>query len=87
MIMFFFCSAIGEGSFRTMLLNIASRSNSDTEQQRMQQVLTALEEVISKETVDDALGRMKANVDWFNSLEGLVAVEFFDNYYSNAIPA
>nr|XP_019533285.2 aminopeptidase N-like [Aedes albopictus] len=80
-------SAIGEGSFRTMLLNIASRSNSDTEQQRMQQVLTALEEVIPKETVDDALGRMKANVDWFNSLEGLVAVEFFDNYYSNAIPA
>ncbi|XP_001658979.2 aminopeptidase N isoform X1 [Aedes aegypti] len=79
-------SAIGEGSFRNVLLNIASRSNNASEQQRLQQVLTVLSDLIPKETVDDALGRIKANVDWFTSLEGLVTIEFFDKYYSNAVP-
>lgn len=69
-----------------MLLNIASRSNNASEQQRLQQVLTVLSDLIPKETVDDALGRIKANVDWFTSLEGLVTIEFFDKYYSNAVP-
>ncbi|XP_062562501.1 aminopeptidase N-like [Armigeres subalbatus] len=78
-------STIGEGSFRTMILNIASRLNSATEQQMLKQLLPTLSSLIPTVTVDDALARMKANDDWFNSLEGLLAVEFFDKYYSNAV--
>lgn len=68
-----------------MILNIASRSNSATEQQLVGQLIATLGDMIPMETGQAAQARMKANVDWFTSLEGLVAVEFFERYGDNAV--
>lgn len=78
-------SAIGEGSFRTMILNIASRSNNATEQQMVRQLITSLSNMIPEDIGQAAEARMKANVDWFTSLEGLVTVEFYERYGDNAV--
>lgn len=68
-----------------MILKIASRSNNATEQEMVKQLIITLGDMIPMETGQAAQARMRANVDWFTSLEGLVAIEFFESYGANAV--
>ncbi|XP_058825933.1 aminopeptidase N-like [Topomyia yanbarensis] len=76
-------SVLGEGTFNEIISGIALRTNSATERQMLEQLLMTLQEVITAETAENARAVAKANADWFNSLEGLITIEFFEKYENN----
>ncbi|XP_053690819.1 aminopeptidase N-like [Sabethes cyaneus] len=73
-------SVLGEGGFSSMLTGIARRTNNETQRQKLEQLLTVLQTVVSEETMDAVRETVIASAAWFDSLEGLVAVEFFEKY-------
>ncbi|XP_055541050.1 aminopeptidase N-like [Wyeomyia smithii] len=77
-------TVLGEGGFNNMLTGIARRTNNETQRQNMEKLLAVLQEVISEEMANTVRKTVVANADWFDSLEGLVAVEFFEKY-ENAV--
>ncbi|XP_058455516.1 aminopeptidase N-like [Malaya genurostris] len=74
---------LGEGKFNEIIVGIGSLTNNATERQRLEQLLEALQEILKPETATNARASATANADWFDSLEGLVSVEFFEQYENN----
>ncbi|XP_055602737.1 aminopeptidase N-like [Uranotaenia lowii] len=71
-------NVLGQGTFNSMIIKIGSRVNNPTERGHLEQLLEALSGVISEETSNEARSRANQNADWFNTLEGLVTVEYLE---------
>ncbi|XP_001849884.2 aminopeptidase N [Culex quinquefasciatus] len=78
-------SAIGEGAFNTVITNIASHTNTVGERQWLEQLLEAVKDHVTSETVQTARQRAQDNAGWYDSLEGLVSVEFYEKYAANTV--
>lgn len=66
--------------FNSAIANIASRTNSVEEFDRLKKLLETVGTLAPGNVVNAALATVKANLDWYDSLEGLVVAEFFEHY-------
>ncbi|XP_055602735.1 LOW QUALITY PROTEIN: aminopeptidase N-like [Uranotaenia lowii] len=78
-------NVLGEGTYKNMVVQLGSRVNNPTERSRLEQLLEALSGVISAETANEARAFANANAEWFNTLEGLVTVEFFEQFSNEVL--
>ncbi|XP_019557356.3 aminopeptidase N-like [Aedes albopictus] len=67
-------------AFNSAIANIASRTNSAEELDRLNELLKTVGTLAPAGVVNAALATVKANMDWYDSLEGLVVAEFFEQY-------
>ncbi|XP_053679393.1 aminopeptidase N-like [Anopheles nili] len=73
-----FVSRLGQSTLNSAVSNIASRTNNQEELDRLNALLSSLGSAISESTANSARATVQNNFNWFNTLEGLVAVEFFE---------
>ncbi|XP_055638087.1 aminopeptidase N-like [Toxorhynchites rutilus septentrionalis] len=78
-------NTLGEETFSNIILNIAGHTNTVNERESLGKLLTGLKGIITEQTVEAAGLKPKANAGWFDSLEGLVTVEFFDRYANKVL--
>ncbi|XP_050068504.1 aminopeptidase N-like [Anopheles maculipalpis] len=72
-----FIQRLGQSALNSAVSNIASRTNNQQELDRLNQLLSSLGSTVSESVADSARSTVQNNFNWFTSLEGLVAVEFF----------
>ncbi|XP_055550407.1 uncharacterized protein LOC129732954 [Wyeomyia smithii] len=75
-------SRLGKSVVENAVVNIASRTNNNEELALLNDLLKKLENKISSSTIASVASIHFNNVGWFNSLEGLIAEEFFEKYTS-----
>uniref|UniRef100_A0A182Q4T0 Aminopeptidase n=1 Tax=Anopheles farauti TaxID=69004 RepID=A0A182Q4T0_9DIPT len=72
-----FVQRLGQSALNSAISNIASRTNNQQELARLEALLTSLGSAVPESVATAARNTVQNNFDWFNSLEGLVAVEYF----------
>ncbi|XP_053669023.1 aminopeptidase N-like [Anopheles marshallii] len=72
-----FVQRLGQSALNNAVSNIASRTNNQQELDRLNQLLNSLGSMIPESVATSARATVQNNFNWFNSLEGLVALEFF----------
>lgn len=75
-----FISRLGSSTLNNAVANIASRTNNEQELEQLEALLTTLGDKVSANTASSARATVRNNFAWFQSLEGLVAEEFFAAY-------
>nr|XP_029707843.1 aminopeptidase N-like [Aedes albopictus] len=75
-----FVGRLGQSTLNSAVSNIASRTNNVEELEQLEGLLNALGDKISVNTASSARTTARNNMAWFNTLEGLVAEEFFGAY-------
>ncbi|XP_049277419.1 aminopeptidase N-like [Anopheles funestus] len=73
-----FVQRLGQSALNSAVSNIASRTNNQQELDRLNQLLNSLGTMITESVATSARATVQNNFNWFNSLEGLVAVEYFE---------
>uniref|UniRef100_A0A182N5W6 Aminopeptidase N n=1 Tax=Anopheles dirus TaxID=7168 RepID=A0A182N5W6_9DIPT len=68
---------LGQSTLNSAISNIASRTNNAQELARLEALLTYLGSTVPESVATSARNTVQNNFNWFNSLEGLVAVEHF----------
>uniref|UniRef100_A0A182K6I8 Aminopeptidase N n=1 Tax=Anopheles christyi TaxID=43041 RepID=A0A182K6I8_9DIPT len=74
-----FVQRLGQSALTSAVSNIASRTNNQQELDRLNALLTSLGSMVPESVAASARSTVQNNFSWFNSLEGLVAVEFFQH--------
>ncbi|XP_058455515.1 aminopeptidase N-like [Malaya genurostris] len=72
---------LGQSAFNNAIGAIASRTNNQAELGRLKQLLETVGSLTPQYVQDSALATVKANFDWFDSLEGLIVTEFLEQYF------
>ncbi|XP_062564986.1 uncharacterized protein LOC134227480 [Armigeres subalbatus] len=67
--------------FNNAIANIASRTNTVQELDRLNQLLETVGTLAPEYVVSAAMATVKANLNWYDSLEGLVIAEYFEHRY------
>ncbi|XP_058825932.1 aminopeptidase N-like [Topomyia yanbarensis] len=75
-----FIDRLGKGVVENAVINIASRTNNDAEMQLLNGLLSKLGNIISSGTIASVVSTIVGKDGWFNTLEGLIASEFFEQY-------
>uniref|UniRef100_A0A182MEM1 Aminopeptidase n=1 Tax=Anopheles culicifacies TaxID=139723 RepID=A0A182MEM1_9DIPT len=73
-----FVQRLGQSTLNSAVSNIASRTNNRSELDRLNQLLNSLGSMIPESVATNARATVQNNFNWFNTLEGLVAVEYFE---------
>uniref|UniRef100_A0A182PEE9 Aminopeptidase N n=1 Tax=Anopheles epiroticus TaxID=199890 RepID=A0A182PEE9_9DIPT len=72
-----FVQRLGQSALNSAVSNIASRTNNQQELDRLNALLTSLGSTIPETVATGARNTVVTNFNWFNTLEALVAAEFF----------
>ncbi|XP_058825930.1 aminopeptidase N-like [Topomyia yanbarensis] len=71
---------LDQPAFNNAIAGIAARTNTQPELDRLKQLFETVGALAPQNVVDSALATVKANFDWFDSLEGLIVVEFLEDF-------
>ncbi|XP_053690824.1 aminopeptidase N-like [Sabethes cyaneus] len=71
---------LGQSVVENAVVNIASRTNNELELAQLNGLLQKLTGKIGSGTIASVVTAYTSNVGWFNTLEGLIAGEFFEKY-------
>ncbi|XP_055635493.1 aminopeptidase N-like [Toxorhynchites rutilus septentrionalis] len=72
---------LGQSAFNDAISNIASRTNTVEEFDELKQLLDKVGTLVSEEVIKSAYDKFKENLDWHESLEGLIVTEFLEQYH------
>lgn len=75
-----FVNRLGQSTLNSAVSYIASRTNNVAEEGQLNTLLATLGNKISDNTANSARATVANNYAWFNTLEGLIADEFFGQY-------
>nr|XP_040220030.2 aminopeptidase N-like [Anopheles coluzzii] len=73
-----FVQRLGQSALNSAVSNIASRTNNQPELDRLNALLVSLGSQIPESVATSARSTVQNNFNWFNTLEGLVVVEFLE---------
>ncbi|XP_055602736.1 aminopeptidase N-like [Uranotaenia lowii] len=69
-----------QSTFNLAIRAIAERTNTPEELGRLEHLFETVGDLAPADVVDQALATVSQNFDWFNSLEGLIVIDFLENY-------
>ncbi|XP_058117344.1 aminopeptidase N-like [Anopheles ziemanni] len=75
-----FVNRLGRPALNSAVSNIASRTNTQQELDRLNALLVSLGTEITEAVANSARATVQNNFNWFSTLEGVVATEFFQNF-------
>ncbi|XP_065073154.1 aminopeptidase N-like [Ochlerotatus camptorhynchus] len=81
-----FISRLGINTLNSVISNIASRTNTQEEFDKLNALLTYLGDRITSATAAAARATVQANFDWQQSYEGLLTVNFVEQYVDTIEP-
>ncbi|XP_019531218.3 aminopeptidase N [Aedes albopictus] len=81
-----FISRLGINTLNSAISNIASRTNNQEELNMLNDLLTDLGENITPQTAESARATVQANFAWQQSSEGLLTVNFVEEYVDSIVP-
>ncbi|XP_062561763.1 aminopeptidase N-like [Armigeres subalbatus] len=71
---------LGQSTLNSAITNIASRTNTEIEFDRLKDLLQTLGSRVSEDVRSAALATVQTNFDWYPSLEGLVVADFLEKF-------
>ncbi|XP_065095358.1 aminopeptidase N-like [Ochlerotatus camptorhynchus] len=67
-------------AFTDAIANIAMRTNTEQQFDRLKQLLKTVGSLAQNQVVNAAMATVKANLDWYDSLEAVIVAQFLENY-------
>ncbi|XP_065095409.1 aminopeptidase N-like [Ochlerotatus camptorhynchus] len=74
-------------AFDNAIANIAARTNTEVELDRLKELFQTVGSLAPESVVNTAMATVKANLDWHDSLESFIIIDFFERYINEASPS